>query len=381
MTEEVNPYEKGENGHAKYSPSSLGTYEKCPRFGRDPGETNEAAEAGTRQHEAVETGDLSKLLDQWERERVLECQMVEQALQAEFPNAKVVKELKVTGIFNHGSVDLALLDFGAGVAVIVDWKMGQISVDCVDRNIQIWNYCLNLFTMYAEIQTIHAGIFQPKVNSELQRTVITRDMIPIIDTRIRRIISRREDPNTEPTPEASACMYCNQKATCGPWQDIAQRSAREEYGLVLPDSLMSCIDMPADQVGDAYRLGGLLEDYAKQFKKAATARADAIKEVTGEYPEGVGMVARKGNLVCRMPAEVAQVALGEIGEQLLYESCITIKASKLVTALNKATKKPAEEIVAKFMELGWFERGADVRYLKVKGVKKDAAKLLKEKYS
>ena len=111
---------KADDGHHAYSPSKLGTYEKCARFEQDQGVTNDAAESGERQHEALETGDLSKLQDQWEHERVLEGQMVEQALQAEFPNAKVVKELKVTGIFNHGSSDYNLLDFDAGVAVIVD---------------------------------------------------------------------------------------------------------------------------------------------------------------------------------------------------------------------------------------------------------------------
>jgi len=363
--------------HHHYSPSKLRNLNACGCYEQDENETNDAAEAGTRQHLAVETGDLTPLQNKWEHERVLECQMVEQGLVAEFPNAEVIKELRVGGIFNHGSSDLNLLDYEAGVAVILDWKMGKIDVEPVARNIQIWNYVLNMFTMYTEINTIHGCIFQPQVSSDIQRHVFTRADIPRIETRIRLVIERAEDPNTEPTPDSSACTYCNKKAKhCKPWQGIAKDAMNEEYGLTLPPTFMSIVDLPAEHVGNYYKCMQVLEDFAARGKKAALERTDQIKQVTGEYPEGVGVVSRKGNLKCVWPSAVGDDA-ARIGQDKFMTECVTVKASKLVAALNAVTGEPADVIAERYIEQGVFERGNDVRYVKVKGTKAKALEVLK----
>ena len=381
---ERNPNEKRKNGHHAYSPSKLETYERCPCFEQDPDDPNkpnEAAEAGTRQHLALETGDLTKLQDKWERDRVLEGQLVEQALEAEFPNARVVKELRVVGIFNDGSSDYNLFDFEAGIALINDWKMGKIAVTPVDRNLQIWNYVLNTFTMYPGIHTIHGCIFQPQVSSDLQRHVFTRDMIPMIQSRIEKVIASREDPNRQPSPDSKACMYCNQRAGCKPWQNIAQRAVREEYGLIVPDTLMSCVDQPADQVADAYTLGSMLEAQGKALKKSATARRDALLGITGEEPPGCKLVERKGSLSCTDPATMITEAIQACGMDAVYSECVSVKVTKIAAVINKSNGEYAEDIINGYLERGIVKRGEPSRYLKVSGTKAKNEKLLTEKYS
>lgn len=59
--------------HHKYSPSRLSSFEKCPSFWPREG-TNPIAERGTRIHEALETGDDSKLQSDEERYLAEVCQ-------------------------------------------------------------------------------------------------------------------------------------------------------------------------------------------------------------------------------------------------------------------------------------------------------------------
>jgi len=369
MTKET---EVENNAHHKYSPSKLETYERCPCFEQDNSKPNEAAEAGTRQHEALETGDLSKLLDRWEHDRVLEGQMVEQNLQAEFPNAKVVKELYVEGIFNHGSSDFNLLDFEAGVAVVLDWKFGQIAVAPVDRNLQIWNYVLNVFTMYPEIHTIHGCIFQPKVDGGIQRHEFPRSMIPEIENRIRRVIARREDPNRQSTPDSKACLYCNQKAKCKPWAKTGVVALNEEYGFTLPRNFLTCLDVPAEELAARYQAYAFLEEMGKLGKKATNVRWENIRDITGVEAPGLKHVVRKGTLTC---IDVAKAALlrHQIGEAKFFEDCMSLKPAQLVKLLSEATGEPSEDIVNRFIEQGIFKRGAESRFVQVTGKKKTAA--------
>ncbi len=372
----IDPQEKGANGHAKYSPSSLESFERCPRFEQDQNETNEAAEAGTRQHLALETGDLTILQDKWEHDRVLGAQLVEQNLIARYPNAEVVKELRVGGIYNHGSSDFNLLDFDAKFALILDWKFGADVVTPVARNIQIWNYVLNLFTMYPEIDLVCGCIYQPKVSEVLQQHDFSRSDIPVLDTRIRKIIESVEDSNKQPTPDGKICVHCNKKAKCPPWQGITVKALNEEYGFTLPPTFMSIVDLPAEHVGNYYKAMQVLEDFAARGKKAALERVDSVKQVTGEYPDGVGVVERKGNLKCVSPYALAQEA-NQITEQEFFENCITVKASSFAAALNERTGEPADAIIERLLNAEVFERGKDIRYVKVKGTKAKAPEVLK----
>ena len=366
---------KEKDGHHRFSPSKLETYERCPCFEQDPDDPNkpnDAAEAGTRQHLALETGDLTKLQDKWERDHVLEGQMIEQALEQEFPNAKVVKELHVVGPFNHGSSDFNLLDFDAGIAVVLDWKFGAVEVTYVDRNLQLWNYALNVLSMYPEINTVIAMIFQPKVDSVPQRTEITRDMIPEIITRIEKVITNREDPNRKATPDGKACGYCNQKAKCEPWQKTGAIALNEEYGFTLPLNYLTCIDVPADQLAARYQAYAFLEEMGKLGKKGVTTRREDIFAITGEEAPGLTYVSRKGNLSCVDPVEALEAAKG-VKMATILKDCVTVKASKLVKAMNEANGMPAEDIANELIERGVFKRGDDIHYVMARGKKKDAA--------
>src|SRR6188474_2743088 len=56
--------------HARFAPSSLSMFEKCPGFRNrkdTPGEKSEAAEKGTRIHKALEKGSLEDLADDEEK--------------------------------------------------------------------------------------------------------------------------------------------------------------------------------------------------------------------------------------------------------------------------------------------------------------------------
>ena len=116
--------------HAKHSPSSLKHKKLCPKWENESKDTV-FTDDGTKCHEAVETGDLSKLTELQHYYANCAIKYVQPLIDAA---SKVVKEERLWNSsgwmseLTHGSPDL-MCWAGESHMDIVDYKFGRLPVD------------------------------------------------------------------------------------------------------------------------------------------------------------------------------------------------------------------------------------------------------------
>jgi len=364
------------------SPSSLEMRERCPCFWQDNSKPNEAADEGTRMHEAVEHDDPERIADRYDRELVLKSMLHKQILIGKYPNAVIYNEKRLESSINHGTGDLVLIDFGLQTGVVLDYKFGVEKVTAPERNIQLWNYAYNLLSEFAELETVQIYISQPKCGDEMEHFEIRRDMIHVIRSRIERIINKYEDPNKQPTPDDKACTYCEKRdkgvegTTCPALKDLALSLFTEQYGLTVPTDMILGLDHDAKTVGYKYCFYSLMEALCSQGKKEAAKQAELLHQ-QGIKIEGATLIHRKGNLKVVSPEAMLDIINQKVSEMDILLNCCNISAKKVSELLKDQVNEDPVVFIGKMLDMGVFERGKESIYLK-KGSKVNQMKMLTE---
>mgnify|MGYP003669037811 FL=1 len=176
--------------HARRSPSGLKSLRICPGYLNDNSASSPAGHQGTRIHSFVEhEGNEDKAAVSYQRESGLPWSLSEEEKEwgdsiltyvssLPFTPTKVLREakldlrkLKVPG-FEFGTCDRVMWE-SATCAHVLDWKFGWLEVDDVKNNLQFKSYCLGVWLMDKQIETLVVHMCQPKLNLLDVETTLT----------------------------------------------------------------------------------------------------------------------------------------------------------------------------------------------------------------
>lgn len=276
--------EKSEDGepvteekHARFNPSSLGMFEKCPGY-RNRGYTNQTAEMGTRAHGALEKDEIHRLPEK-ERAAPQLCQDYIDALivergqpDREYREVKLYMDLGGE-IKTFGTCDRFMLYGNHGE--MLDFKFGYLSVADAETNAQAWAYVIGAFQRWPELLTITFTFLIPN-QDEVSTHTFKREDLPKMQLRLNTIIRRAmevgEDLGKFQTllnPQPELCEYCSQQTHC---PAIAARALKVAAGigsgLPVPANLAVSADRP-DDIQHLLRLAPILENWAAKIKAEA----------------------------------------------------------------------------------------------------------------
>lgn len=181
--------------HAEFSPSQLKNFRACPGFAPSGG-TSDAAESGTRIHEALETGSFDKLTEFEEYIAGLCGDAVEKILgNAGFDlskgDVKDIREIRVDiacgDESTFGTCDRLFIK--GNKAIAMDYKTGVSKIDDAEDNMQAKAYTVGIFQQFPEIDTLDFWFIVPR-RDELLFASFTRDNVAEIQQEIANTIRK-----------------------------------------------------------------------------------------------------------------------------------------------------------------------------------------------
>ena len=260
--------------HAKYSPSSLKSYEQCPSYQGRSG-TNPIAEAGTRIHEAIEKEDPTSLQDPVEQQLATWCLQFlthnrgDRARSANLvaSHQEIFLEMHVGDHSTSGTSDLLDI-YSDGKACLYDWKSGFGAVEDAETNIQGQAYAYGAFSKFPQIDELALYLVMPR-RQEITYALYKRSDLPRIKLRISTIIARAKE-GVEYTPTEGVCDYCAKQGSC---KALAAKALviGQKAGFDVPDSV-SLNGTPEDRA-KILKLANLLSGWADEAKKELLRQA------------------------------------------------------------------------------------------------------------
>jgi hypothetical protein len=230
----------------------------CAGFDQDQSGDTSLADAGTLQHKAAETGDLSILTDEWHVKNVRKClSFVESRIIKGLPVDAEFRELRLSilGGRTFGTVDRVIIrDTHSD---IVDYKFGAGAIDDASENWQGICYVIGVFERFENLRTVTVWFLIPR-RDEVTRHTFTRADLPDMRIKVATVISRAEqyrktgDTQFLRRTEAS-CLYCANKATCPLMIEYALSTAHKYAPLEI------VADVHASQLSDPLKLAKLYE--------------------------------------------------------------------------------------------------------------------------
>jgi hypothetical protein len=276
-----------DRGHAEFSPSAIKYFAAC-RGWQSRGGTSDAAEVGTRIHEAVEVRNPSALRD--ERELSIYEQLVEAEerwLATIFPehDALILREEAVDITLPYecdtfGTSDLVAIS--GSVALVLDYKTGIGEIDDVEKNWQSKAYSIGVFQKYPEVETIHAVFLIPQRNEELHG-IYTREMLPQMEDQLARAIVLAKTvrpkwhigtPAIEELSPNNGCQYCAFASRCPALDNLAVEVASRYEPELMPEGAIRSteVDDP-ETLGRLYVIASIVEKWAEGIKRKSVLSA------------------------------------------------------------------------------------------------------------
>lgn len=341
--------------HAKISPSKMASYEKCARYESSPA-PSEAAERGTRIHKAVELNRPEMLADEEERNGAMRA--LHHLQEFRKPGFQEFAEAKLKGALTYGTADRLFL--GEKHAVVWDLKAGAIEVDPAVENLQLGTYAELTFEMYPQLETVEVAIDQVFVNEYMDRHVYHKEDIGRILQRMERVVARRSDPTTPPTPDASICQWCAAKAACPAMNTLAVETARSTHGIPLPTNWMpGTVKTPLERA-KLQVLGMMLCGDNGWWDQIKYENAHC-----GEEIPGFKLVSRAGNWkVDDQDAVLEWLRKKGVTDAELW-AFAKINAKKAVESLAEANSMcDAATMMQELASIGACSQGEPIQYLK-----------------
>lgn len=275
-----------ERAHAEFGPSSLKYVAGCAGYHGKEG-TSDAAEKGTRIHEALEVRDPSALRDEEELELYEQIVEMEKEFMGNFSGiAKEFNEIQViiqlNGVETWGTCDRFLI-LKNGNAVMADYKTGISIIDPPEKNWQAKAYVVGAFQQFEEINEITFVFYVPQHRASLAHTFERdRDLQPLI-AELSSIIKEGErvrpmwengTPTISDCRPTQNCRFCRHEENCPALGaicfDIAERVSPE----MLPDGDIRSSDVADPAVLEKlFTVAKIVENWAQSIKHKATALA------------------------------------------------------------------------------------------------------------
>ena len=241
----MNSLPANNRGHHPDSPSSLQSTAACAHFENQQRESA-AATAGTLQHHAAETRDLSQLTEQEQIDAVRRCIELEDTLIASLKRAgfsvEVIREQYLAVCADEKSIapdgqawdgitggypDTLLLARRpeGSLAAVLDWKFGQVLVTPTVSNLQGMAYALAVLQKYPDVAEAMVQFYHPHIEADAPQPeythTFTRADMPAMELTIRRVVARKRyaklagwHGDTPPVPSTDLCIYCAKLGTC-----------------------------------------------------------------------------------------------------------------------------------------------------------------------
>lgn len=414
-------------GHHPHSPSSLQSSEACAHFENEQRESA-AATAGTLQHKAAETRDLSILDDPEHIAAVNRALVLEDSCIAELTQlageVTSVKEEYLAVCIDHveeveaGRAERTETIQGAGfirtrrvyesiwekwfgitggfpdnvlmagpLGIILDWKFGKELVTPTRENLQGKSYAAAAFEKWPQLQVIKVIFFHPHVEVDLEGNtslmpeythVFNRSDCEAIELELRTVIARKKlaketgfDGPIPATPKTSLCLWCAKKATCPALGNIMVLGASKHREIAIPEVFNPMhLSKPADYAR-AYQFANLCELISKAIKARVTDAAltegvEVKDEASGLHYE----LTKRTERQLGAPSAVKAVLIekGFITEQE-YDDCANIPITKVEERIKaKAAKGKGaarlREFEAELTDAGLLTRSDGYFYLR-----------------
>lgn len=283
--------------HAKHSPSSLKHKKLCPKWENESKDTV-FTDDGTKCHEAVETGDLSKLTELQHYYANCAIKYVQPLIDAA---SEVKKEERLWNAdpflrdLTHGSPDL-MAWAGETHLDIVDYKFGRLPVDPAEFNLQAKAYVLAAFDTYPKLETITFHFIHPRLADHDSHHTFERRQRDALRDEIYSIVYAAENEQYEATPDTEACLYCKKRGTCTALLTELVRYAHQMHlsditdynlDLTVPENraklfellktLSKAVGQAQDKLTEAHLNGDEIPGYELKFRKGARSIRDTIK--------------------------------------------------------------------------------------------------------
>lgn len=369
-----------ERKHHPFSPSTLQAREGCPKYTPRSGETNQQAETGTRQHNAVETQlDDPKLAD-YRAAAVAECIAFAEKRFSLYPGGQFLREAylpideewvcieeesgrvtassllaksrwqedkrgkaRVERGTTAGYSDVSLISACLTRGEIIDWKFGNNAVEDAETNLQGIAYALGLLKAYPKMKEITVWFIMPHQDFVTTHT-FTIDDFGNMMLRVRTVVARAHEAHLEPedfsmaTPNMSSCLFCGLIGKCPKVAEIALKVGKKYRPLEIPETVTPTLVKDAKDVGIGLKLAGILATWAEAFRRQATAKTVENEKF---IPDGYVLVEQQKRIVAKAKN------LGEIAKRFLPP-----EQHKLVDELYDVPIGKLEELISTFADRG-----------------------------
>lgn len=349
--------------HARYSPSTLSSLQKCLRFKFDETEDMKAAgDEGTLLHYACETGDL-RGLDEKQRMDVQMSRDYVNSLRAglsagwlELSEGRLVlKDL------TFGHVDLLLIDVVGKNVHVVDYKFTRVDSDPGEQ--------LRAYGAAAVEMLLTDGLrlkSEDLVRLDAVNKVVTHIVAPrlggppVVDeydandllARVRRDIAelyaRIDDPWAPENPEyPELCARCARAGRCPSVNKVVARMA-PELGVTIPTIFDLSMPVTPEERAIRQNIRGLLDKWCEQVGKDNNEFA-----IAGGTVPGYKLQTRSNGF--KVPRESTKTALDLLSGKLslpldVVAGSLTLSVAELSKQLAQVTTDPEATWKGRLME-------------------------------
>jgi hypothetical protein len=359
----------GERKHHPYSPSSLNLREVCMGW-QNRNETSEAAQAGTDQHEAADSGDHESLNDN-QAEAVADCNeyvaqiaahLGEGTLELREDYLTVDKEDTTAGYLDRGLVSPDRKE-----AHIVDFKFGIWMVEEAKTNLQGIAYGLGIVFKFPTIERFHVHFLLPHIGEGVVSTAtFDRSEFPRLLLRIRAVVDRSKyadaifkqaEDAKSPDERASifnkiemnatdgGCLFCNRKAVCPTLNHFALSISPKYSALQIPDIINPALITDPKDCEKALKFFAVMAGLAKDYRNAATMKALNSEDW---IPEGYMLTSvSKRSITDKVKFKAALKARGFTEDQITEFTSFTFGPVEKIISQN-APRGEKESAVEQF---------------------------------
>lgn len=365
------------NAHHEYGPSTLAAIERCSGFKNDnTKDVHPVTEEGQRCHDAIETGDYSRLNSDHEFNLVKLCEDYLKKLPEPVEvwteqRVDVIEVKNDEGIYDtiFGTFDrLHQNDSEFTSGELIDFKFGWHEVEDAETNLQGQCYVLGVFTRYPTLQTLRVHFVMPRIG-KISRHTYTRDDLDRIRLRILRVYAQAMLPPSQKSynPSFKNCQYCGQKAHCpAMFKKIASVASSYVDDLTVPEFVHPSQIKDPVILGQLRDLAAVMEGWVESVKFHTT---QARRELGIELP-GWKLVEKKGVRSVTNNLAAWRLALSKgITPEEIAEHATTISLGGLTDLVrskagHRKKKRAEQDFLDELLDANAMTEGSPTYYLK-----------------
>lgn len=366
---------KTERKHHSYSPSTLQMREASPCYDPAQGDSD-ASRAGTLQHDAFESRDLSILHTDEQIDAVQKClDFFDGRLlhyRTTFPGKApfVVKEAYLPvdeEATTAGYIDCAIIAPDHSCADLIDLKFGKWAVEPAENNLQGIAYALGLVHAFPQIKTVRVWFLQPYLDT-MDTCVFEEKDFPKLYLRIKTVVARAKNRAIPLQPTTGTCLFCANIGTCPAVVAMAVTIGKKYAPMIVPDDIAPSTIATGADPSMAMRLTDLMAAWAK----GARAQITALAVEEQKAPEGYKIVTASRDKIID-PAKLREIA-GRVLSPAEIEAAVKYTFGPLEEAIEAkaprgAKKAAVESFRTTLVEEKAVEKGGEFSYLEMIKVK------------